>query len=170
MHKELIEQALAHPELGSTLGYELIRDMLLPSIVGEDSNFMYWAGKKLAREIALATDEDIFSFFAAANWGELTRVKSNAHQQKFTLTGPIIALRHQNNSHTPQFLLETGFLAQTIEQQTGLVTEGVLENDTKKNNKISILIQTDPKTPTSDELPPDTTPLAFTALLHPEDK
>lgn len=57
----------------SAYGYELIREVLLPDMLGQDyADMMYWAGKKLARKFPLESREDLPAFFLDAGWGTLT--------------------------------------------------------------------------------------------------
>ena len=47
----------------SAYGYELIREIMLPDILGpEHSSMMYWAGKRLARKFPLQSWEEIPAF------------------------------------------------------------------------------------------------------------
>ena len=58
-------------------GYELMREVLLPEILGDDSPaILYWAGKQLARKYPLKDFEEIIDFFKQAGWGKL-----NDHQR-----------------------------------------------------------------------------------------
>lgn len=61
----------------SAYGYELIREIVLPDILGpEHSSMMYWAGKRLARKFPLQSWEEIPAFFEKAGWGTLTNAGS----------------------------------------------------------------------------------------------
>ncbi|KRN89025.1 YslB family protein [Ligilactobacillus ceti] len=140
MPKNLYNLALENNNLASTFGLELLRDILIPDILGEDNHIAYWAGKKLARDFALAKDEELPIFFKNANWGILTRTKHKKGKQYFSLTGDIVALRLNNNPDA-DFSLEAGFLAATIEQQIGFVTEAIIEKRTK--DTIEFFVQVD---------------------------
>lgn len=142
MQADLIKKTITSKISGSLSGYELIRDILLPQIIGQNSNFLYWAGKELARELYLQKDEEIPLFFEEVNWGKLTRKKSKVQQQRFELSGPVVALRLKNDPKA-DFKLEAGFLAQTVEQQTGLVTEAIVEEANKHTGTVKILVQVD---------------------------
>lgn len=48
---------------------ELLRDALLPELLGKENNILYWSGKRLARIFPLAKDEDLPIFFEQAEWG-----------------------------------------------------------------------------------------------------
>ncbi|MFT8950537.1 MAG: YslB family protein, partial [Liquorilactobacillus hordei] len=112
-------------ELVNTLGYEVIRDILVPELIGDNHNILYWAGKRLAREVYLAKDDDLPVFFSEAGWGDLKRIKGNKKQQLFELSGDVVQLRNQVVKQA-DFLLEAGFLAETIQLQSGFVCEAII--------------------------------------------
>ena len=102
--------AVEHNNLGTTLGSSILRDALLPDLVGTNNTILYWAGKRLARNFPLAKDEDLPVFFEKANWGYLKRVKSKMNRQVFELSGPIVEIRKKINSKC-EFLLEAIFIS-----------------------------------------------------------
>ncbi|MDF2791483.1 MAG: hypothetical protein K0S80_4585, partial [Neobacillus sp.] len=56
----------------SLFGYELIREFILPDILGKDTpEILYWAGKRLARNHPLNSLDEIIDFFSKASWGQL---------------------------------------------------------------------------------------------------
>lgn len=128
----------------TSLGETIIRDALIPDILGKDNSILYWAGKRLARLFPLAKDEDLPLFFEQADWGYLKRVKAKKDQQYFELSGPSVELRQKLN-HNCEFLLEAGFLAETIQRQLGFITEAII--DKKTHDTITILVQIDTKDP-----------------------
>ncbi|MFT8748083.1 YslB family protein [Liquorilactobacillus nagelii] len=152
-YQELVE----NKELATLLGYETLRDMLLPDLLGTNSNILYWAGKRLARKFNLAKDEDLPLFFAASNWGNLERIKAKRQQQLFKLSGPIVALRLKQKN--PEFQLETGFLAETIQNQAGFLTEAIIQNQDPRHGWINILAQLDLTDPIDPALMPTVEPL-----------
>ena len=89
MQDNFYELASSQDQLGATL----IRDALIPDILGKDNNILYWAGRRLARLFPLAKDEELPIFFEQANWGKLERVKAKKEQQYFELTGQIVETR-----------------------------------------------------------------------------
>ena len=99
---------------------ELLRDALLPELLGKENNILYWSGKRLARIFPLAKDEDLPIFFEQAEWRMQLNPKAD-------------------------FLLEAGFLAETIQLQLGFVTEAIIEKQT--SNTVTFLIQVDSKDP-----------------------
>ncbi|MFT8446053.1 YslB family protein [Liquorilactobacillus nagelii] len=152
-YQELVE----NKGLATLLGYETLRDMLLPDLLGTNSNILYWAGKRLARKFNLAKDEDLPLFFAASNWGNLERIKAKRQQQLFKLSGPIVALRLKQKN--PEFQLETGFLAETIQNQAGFLTEAIIQNQDPRHGWINILAQLDLTDPIDPALMPTVEPL-----------
>lgn len=147
-------------ELVNTLGYEIMRDILIPELIGDNHNILYWAGKRLAREIFLAKDEDLPIFFSETGWGDLKRTKSNEKQQFFELTGPIVQLR-ATTIDNPDFLLEAGFLAETIQLQSGFVSECIVKEIKQKKGEVILLVQIDISDPIDVALIPEKEPLHF---------
>ena len=140
MQDNFYELASSQDQLGATL----IRDALIPDILGKDNNILYWAGRRLARLFPLAKDEELPIFFEQANWGKLERVKAKKEQQYFELTGQIVETRQKLNSAC-EFLIEAGFLAETIQNKLGFVTEAII--DKKTHGTVTILVQVDTKDP-----------------------
>jgi predicted hydrocarbon binding protein len=128
----------------SGFGYELIREVLLPDLLGKDTaSILYWAGKNLARKYPLETVEDIVTFFDKAGWGTLTVASERKDELEFELTSPLIEARLSSKEECT-FQLEAGFLAQQIEQQKKLVTE-TYEQQKKRAKKIIFTVKWDRK-------------------------
>jgi predicted hydrocarbon binding protein len=128
----------------SAFGTELIRQILLPELLGkETASILYWAGKSLARRYPLETVSDIITFFEKAGWGTLSIVEERKDELHVELSGAIIAARFALHEHCT-FQLEAGFLAQQIEQQKRFVTEA-FEQQKKRENKVLIIIKWDRK-------------------------
>ncbi|KRL05009.1 YslB family protein [Liquorilactobacillus oeni] len=162
MEVKFYQQLLADDTSTSILGYEVLRDILIPELTGENKTILYWAGKRLAREIFLDKSEDLASFFEKAGWGSLKAGKAKKNQQLFELSGKIIKLRQQNIKQA-DFLLEAGFLAETLQNQTGCVTEAIIKDNDSHNGKIIFLVQQDPSLPLDAAVRPDKPPLRFTS-------
>ena len=129
-----------------SFGYELLRDTLIPELLGNDTNeISYWAGKRIARKFPLQSNEEIQSFFNDAGWGQLECTVESKDTLTFELTGEIVAHRLEV-SFEPSFRLETGFLAEQIQLQKELLTEAV-EHIHRKQGKITITVQWDKKDP-----------------------
>ncbi|HJE96841.1 MAG TPA: YslB family protein [Ligilactobacillus acidipiscis] len=126
----------------------LLRDELIPALVGKDGNILYWAGKKIAREFVLTKDEEIAVFFKEAGWGNLERIKSKRNTQTFELSGPIIETR-QKVDKSANYLLEAGFLAETIQNQIGHLAEALISST--KKNVVTIIVQVDLNSSTQQE-------------------
>ena len=66
MNKQLCDDTV------SIFSKELLRDILLPDLLGKDhSQILYWSGKQLARKFPLNNVEDIIDFFLNAGCGEI---------------------------------------------------------------------------------------------------
>ncbi|WP_084374905.1 YslB family protein [Neobacillus soli] len=132
------------PRTISIFGYELIREILLPEILGKDTpEILYWAGKRLARKFPLADYEQLTEFFANASWGQLEIKKENKSEIEFELTSPLIISRVKSKAEY-FFQLEAGFLAQQIELQKNAITE-TFEHPVKKSNKVMFTVKWDSK-------------------------
>ncbi|MHC9532380.1 YslB family protein [Dellaglioa sp. BT-FLS60] len=148
MKSNLIENLLS-ADTNELFAYELLRDSLLPEVIGTDSTILYWAGKKMARNINLANITDLVIFFEKANWGKLEIVKGKKDKQTWLLSGDSVTFR-QNQVESADFNLEAGFIAETIQIQSGFTSETIIENQNNKSG-ISIIVQTDLKDPNSAE-------------------
>ncbi|WP_420490608.1 YslB family protein [Neobacillus drentensis] len=128
------------PRTISIFGYELIREVLLPEILGKDTpEILYWAGKRLARKYPLTDIEQIIDFFAKASWGHLELKKENKTELQFELSSPLIVSRVKSKAEH-FFQLEAGFLAQQIELQKEANAE-TFEHPVKKSNKVVFTVK-----------------------------
>lgn len=123
-------------------GYELIREILLPDILGKDTpEIMYWAGKRLSRKYPLNSLEEIIDFFSQAGWGQLTLVNEKNNEMEFELLSPLIVSRVKSKAEH-FFQLEAGFLAQQIETQKEVVAE-TFEHPVKRSQKVLFTVKWD---------------------------
>ncbi len=100
-------------------GYELLRDDVLPDLLGKEHNIiLYWSGKSLARKYPVNSIEEIINFFQRAGWGELSLVKEKKAELIFELTS--LTIQQKKNVQRP---LEAGFLAEQIQNIVGFMTE-----------------------------------------------
>jgi predicted hydrocarbon binding protein len=130
------------PRSISMFGYELIREVLLPEILGKDTpEILYWAGKRLARKFPLETMEGIIEFFAKASWGDLEIKSETKNGMDLELVSPLIVSRVKSKAEH-FFQLEAGFLAQQIELQKEVITE-TFEHPVKKSNKVLFTVKWD---------------------------
>lgn len=126
-------------------GYELIREILLPSILGkETATILYWAGKDLARKFPLQSMDEIINFFAQAGWGKLVVKAEGKHELEVELSSSVITERLHRNEGSTTFKLEAGFLAQQMEKHKGVIAE-CYEHPKKRANKVLFTIKWDAK-------------------------
>lgn len=141
-NKTNIEQLLTIPM--NAFAYELIREELLPDIIGKElDRILYWAGKNLARKYTLETFDDIIIFFQQAGWGDLNIVEQNRREMQLQLTSPLITERYKNKQNTT-YQLEAGFLAQQTQQQRQVIAEAY-ENQKKRAEKVLFTVKWDAK-------------------------
>lgn len=128
----------------SGLAYELLRDILIPDLLGKDlPSILYWSGKNLARKYPVSTTDEIIHFFKDVGWGDLTIIEENANGMKLELSGEFITARNQSRK-TTCYQLEAGFIAQQVEQMNQLITEAY-EDQKKKSNVVHFTIKWDKK-------------------------
>lgn len=125
-------------------GYELIREELLPNILGKEASFiLYWAGKDLARKHPLESMDEIFEFFSKAGWGVLSIKRESKQELEVELTSPLIAERLKKRDNC-SFQIEAGFLAQQIEHHKKVIAEAY-EHPKKRAGKVIFTIKWDKK-------------------------
>lgn len=128
----------------SPFGYELIREVLLHELLGDDTpEILYWAGKKLAHHYPLKAVEEITEFFQRASWGSLSLVKQSKNEMGFELFSELIKERCEQNKQST-FQLEAGFIAQQIELQKGVICEA-FEHPKKKRGRVQFTVKWDNK-------------------------
>lgn len=132
------------PRSVSIFGYELIREAILPEVLGKDTpEILYWAGKRLARKYPLKTFDEIVDFFAKASWGQLVLTNERKDEMEFELVSPLIVSRVKSKAEH-YFQIEAGFLAQQIENQKQVIAE-TFEHPAKKANKVQFTVKWDRK-------------------------
>ncbi|KGM44897.1 YslB family protein [Neobacillus niacini] len=128
----------------SLFGYELIREFILPEILGKDTpEILYWAGKRLARSHPLNSFDEIIDFFSKASWGQLELKKERKDEIEFELVSPLFVSRVKSKAEH-YFQIEAGFLAQQIELQKQAIAE-TFEHPVKKANKVLFTVKWDRK-------------------------
>ncbi|MBC1650828.1 YslB family protein [Listeria booriae] len=143
-------EEIVNEKMIPVFGYELIRDTLVPNILGEETpHILYWAGKELARKYRLETMEDIVDFFKRASFGDLTVVGEKKDELQLLLSGEIVTSRLANDSEAI-FKLEAGFVAEQIQYQRKLYTESYEEVD-KRKKTVRIIVKWDRKEAVSDD-------------------
>lgn len=141
LNREELNLELANVPV-NLFGYELVRTELLTNLLGKDAeSILYWAGKELARNHPLTSYEDIVHFFEQASFGSLTCTKEKQHYHTYVLSGKIVDLRLTDKN--AGFSLEAGFLAEQMQQITGMYTEAFAE--VIKNKEVVITLKWDKK-------------------------
>ncbi|WP_445489571.1 YslB family protein [Niallia sp. 03133] len=127
-------------------GYELIREILIPDLLGRDTpELLYWAGKRIARMFPLENVEDARLFFEKAGWGTLEVSKQSKHEIEYTLTSRLIEKRLKEKGKC-SFQLEAGYLAQQHELVKKIIAEA-FEDPKRRGKKITITVRWDSKDP-----------------------
>jgi predicted hydrocarbon binding protein len=136
----------SEPLAVTAFGYELVREILLPELLGKDTpEILYWAGKRLARKYPLSTLDETFRFFQDAGWGALNIKEESRREMVLELSSELISSRLKNNPNTT-FQLEAGFIAQQMEQQKKVTAEA-FEHPNKKSSKILFTVKWDKSDP-----------------------
>jgi predicted hydrocarbon binding protein len=125
-------------------GLELLREVLLPDILGSDHpQMLYWAGKGLARKYPVQSIEEISAFFETAGWGSLTLLHNKKNEMEFELSSDLISIRLKKaNEFT--FQLEAGFIAEQLQMMNNYITE-TYEQVKKRANKVVFTVKWDHK-------------------------
>jgi len=127
----------------SILSVEVLRDALIPKLLGDDSSgILYWAGKDLARQFRVANDDDLITFFEQTGWGHLIIVETSDELITYELTGEPVA-RRSATLDDPDFMLETGFLAEQVVQRLSCVCEAKITFQNRMRLRISVTIDHD---------------------------
>lgn len=125
-------------------GLELLREVLIPDILGQDyPQMLYWAGKGLARKYPVSSIEELAKFFEVAGWGHLTLLHNKKNEMEFELSGELISIRFTKaNEFT--FQLEAGFIAEQLQMMNKYITE-TYEQVKKRANKVVFTVKWDNK-------------------------
>ncbi|MGF3103937.1 YslB family protein [Rossellomorea sp. DUT-2] len=125
-------------------GYEMLRDILIPEILGKHTpDILYWGGKQLSRKFPLQSSEELISFFAEAGWGTLTLLEQKKNEMTYEISGPVLERRLALKSDVT-FKLETGFLAEQVQLQKKCVAEAADELH-KRSQSVKVIVRWDEK-------------------------
>ncbi|MCA1056366.1 YslB family protein [Rossellomorea aquimaris] len=125
-------------------GYELIRDILLPEVLGKHTpEILYWGGKQLSRKFTLQSMDECTSFFDEAGWGRLSVTEQKKNEMTFELRGPLVERRLSMKTDA-SFKLEAGFLAEQLQLQKKCITEAADEIH-KRSKYVKITARWDDK-------------------------
>ena len=123
-------------------GYELLRDHVLPSVLGaHEGEILYWAGKEIARKFPIFSIDELPSFFNEAGWGTLSLGKSSKNEAFYTLTNDTYSMKVIERTYQ----LEAGFLAEQYQQVNGILTESHAEPKAKRE-QVQFHVKWDTKT------------------------
>ncbi len=120
---------MAHETTGepTRFGYELLRDHVIPGILGKhEDDILYWAGKEIARKFPVFSVDEIPDFFNEAGWGELSLASSGKEEADYQLSERIISPATKDSYH-----LESGFIAEQYQIAHGCLTECYGSRDEK---------------------------------------
>ncbi|CAH1854171.1 YslB family protein [Convivina intestini] len=134
MNINTYDEMNSHPQSVNFFATLLLRDALLSNLLQTDYHgIAYWAGKELARQFPLDTIEELKQFFQTAGLGDLDISRQSSTEQIWLLKGPLVRQRLDLNRQA-DFNLETGFLAQQLENQVGAIAEGsyVIKNHSRR--------------------------------------
>lgn len=135
---------MEHETTPQLQGITLLRDHLLPNLLKEDEgDILYWAGKDLARSLSFSSIEDILHTMKEFSFGTIELIEKKRSSYRFHLSGPVVTKRLRENKEAT-FHLETGFLAQSVQQVNQIYSEGTYRF-IKKGEIVEILLQTDRK-------------------------
>ncbi|MGM0841822.1 MAG: YslB family protein [Bacillota bacterium] len=125
-------------------GYEMLRDILIPEILGKHTpDILYWGGKQLSRKFPLQSSDELISFFAEAGWGTLTLLEQKKNEMTYEISGPVLERRLALKSDVT-FKLETGFLAEQVQLQKKCVAEAADELH-KRSQSVKVIVRWDEK-------------------------
>ena len=120
----------------------VLRDFILPDLLDKDTvELLYWAGKNLSRQLILDM-ESLPELFVKAGFGKLEIVKQTPTSYTYKLTGPEVEQRFDTNNDDPEFSLETGIIAETVEKTISAYSLGTYTVNSKAKS-VSIKIQID---------------------------
>jgi Protein of unknown function (DUF2507) len=125
-------------------GYEIIRDILIPEILGKNTpDILYYGGKQLSRKFPLISQDEFSSFFHEAGWGILTVLEQKKHEVIYELSGELVSRRISLKSDV-SFKMEAGFLAEQLQLQKKVITEAAYEIQ-KRAKTVKIIVRWDDK-------------------------
>jgi len=139
LHTKLNDNTQGTP---TRFGYELLRDHVLPSVLGNhEGEILYWAGKEIARKFPIFSIDELPTFFEEAGWGTLSLEKTSKKEAFYILTNNTYSMKVIERSYQ----LESGFLAEQYQQINGFLTESHAEVKVKRE-LVQLHVKWDPKT------------------------
>ncbi|TLQ51673.1 DUF2507 domain-containing protein [Lacticaseibacillus casei] len=129
-----------------------MRDLMLPNMLGEEQHhILYWSGRDLATK--LPVDETALpQLFTQVGFGTLTPLKQMRQERQYLLAGDVVATRIRTYDD-PDFQLEAGFLAQSLQQVLGFAVEGGSATQRRDQNVVlTVVMDNQDSQPTADHL------------------
>ncbi|MCK8607660.1 DUF2507 domain-containing protein [Apilactobacillus ozensis] len=149
MSEKLYKSIIEDTKTKDFWGELFLRDSLIKELLGKDNhNIMYWAGKKMARKFQIKDALDLIIFFNQSGLGNLELKSESTSCVQWNLSGDIVDKRIQNDADA-DFMFEAGFLAQTTEQQMGVLAEAEMNPKEDKNGVVLIRVHMDQKQPSN---------------------
>lgn len=100
-------------------GYDVLRYIGLPEILGKESDtLLYFLGKSLARKLEIDSIDTLITIIESLGWGKLDLIKEKKKEIVFQLMSDSIVQKLKSPIET-DFRLESGFIAEAIQQITG---------------------------------------------------
>ncbi|MFT8363020.1 MAG: YslB family protein [Sporolactobacillus sp.] len=125
-------------------GYELIRNVLLPELLGkEEASILYWSGRKIAHLYPQASEEALTDFFQKAGWGNLSLTERGKNKIIFELNSPLVDARIKDHPATVLFTMEAGFLAEQVQTIHGYIAETYSDIRTGHHKKVIFTVKWD---------------------------
>lgn len=104
-------------------GYDLLRYMALPDLLGKDQDtVLYILGKNMSRALEMTTIEDLIDAFKLIGLGDLVHVKEKRSEDLFTLTSPLIQAR-KKAAINQTYHFESGLISGAMETVHGFQCE-----------------------------------------------
>ncbi|WP_432358311.1 YslB family protein [Sporosarcina sp. UB5] len=130
-------------EVPTQLGYEIIRDHVLPNILGKhEDEILYWSGKEVARKFPIFSVDELPDFFSEAGWGPLSSHKGKTAKDEAVF---ILHVGDMTLLENRSYQLEAGFIAEQFQKLNGFLTECYGEKIIKENH-VRFRVKWDSKT------------------------
>jgi hypothetical protein len=130
-------------ETPTRLGYEIIKDYVLPNILGKhEDDILYWSGKDVARKFPIFSIDELPDFFQEAGWGPLIPYESKNPKDEALF---ILEQSDSNLLENRSYQLEAGFIAEQFQKLNGYLTECYGEK-IPKEKQVRFLVKWDLKT------------------------
>ena len=121
--KKIDQLQTMYEHTGIQPGYDLLRYMALPDLLGKDQDtILYILGKNMSRALEITTVEELIDTFKVIGLGDLVHVKEKRSEDLFDLTSPLIAARKKAEINQT-YHFEAGFISGAMETVRGFQCE-----------------------------------------------